>query len=121
MAPSSQIPFALNVFSEGSAITHQPGSGDFVISCPGTYLVQFSCSAYTLQSVSQNASVGLAVDDQVLTHTMIQKAVTAAGGAVNLATQSLIQVPAGSQTRVSVYNTGDAMNFLRPNMTIAKV
>lgn len=89
----------------GGWLTHNDGSGQFLISRPGIYLVAASAQV-TSETAATVATLALAANGEALAGTAMAETITAAGDVAQLATTALVTVPCGASITVALANTG---------------
>ena len=90
----------------GGWLTHNDGSGQFLISRPGIYLVTASAQV-TSDTAATVATLALTANGEALAGTTMAQTITAAADVGQLATTALLTVPCGASVTVGLANTGD--------------
>lgn len=91
----------------GGWLTHEDGSGQFLISRPGIYMVSVGAQV-TSAAAGTVATLALTTNGEALAGTTMAETITAADDVAQLATSALIRVPCGASITVGLANTGDA-------------
>lgn len=112
VAVGAILPFAgTRAFTKGSQqccggwLAHAEGSGQYWLTKPGIYKVDFS--AVVTAAAAGDVSLALNVNGEALAGAQMAETITAAGLA-NLGTTALVAVPCGASVILSVANTSGA-------------
>lgn len=91
----------------GGWLSHNDGSGQFLISRPGIYMVSVGAQV-TTATAATDVSLAITTNGETLAGTTMAATVTAADDIVQLATSALLTVPCGASITVALANTGAA-------------
>ena len=112
VAAGAGVPFASSrARSHGSCacnggwLNHSDGSGQFLISRPGTYLVTVGAQV-TSAVAATDASLALTLNGEPIPGTAMAETITAADDVAQLATSALVRVPCGASVTIGLTNTG---------------
>lgn len=94
-------------YCNGGWLNHNDGSGQFLISRPGIYMVGVGAQA-TSDTAATDASLAITTNGETLAGTVMAGTVTAADDVVQLATSALVVVPCGASITVALANVGAA-------------
>lgn len=89
----------------GGWLSHDDGSGQFLISRPGIYLVGVGAQV-TSATAGAVATLALTSNGEALAGTTMAETITAAGDVAQLATTALVRVPCGASVTVGLANRG---------------
>lgn len=90
----------------GGWLSHNDGSGQFLISRPGIYMVSVGAQV-TTATAATDVSLAITTNGETLAGTTMAATVTAADDVVQLATSALLTVPCGASITVALANTGE--------------
>ena len=91
---------------KGGWLNHEDGSGQFLISRPGIYLVSVGAQV-TSETAGAIATLSLSANGEPLAGTEMAETITAAGDVAQLATTALVRVPCGASITIGLQNTGE--------------
>lgn len=91
----------------GGWLTHNDGSGQFLISRPGIYMVGVGAQV-TSATAATDASLAITTNGETLAGTVMAGTVTAADDVAQLSTSALVVVPCGASITVALANVGAA-------------
>lgn len=104
--PGSRARTNNSCYCNGGWLTHEDGSGQFLISRPGIYQVSVGAQV-TSETAGTVATLALTTNGEALAGTAMAETITAAGDVAQLATSALIRVPCGASITVGLANVGD--------------
>lgn len=104
--PGSRARTNNSCYCNGGWLTHEDGSGQFLISRPGIYQVSVGAKV-TSATAGTVATLALTTNGEALAGTAMAETITAAGDVAQLATSALIRVPCGASITVGLANVGD--------------
>lgn len=105
----------------GGWLTHEDGSGQFLISRPGIYLVGVGAQV-TSAVAGTVATLALTSNGEALAGTTMAETITAADDVAQLATTALVRVPCGASVTVGLANTGaDEITVNAASLTVIRV
>lgn len=90
----------------GGWLTHEDGSGQFLVSRPGIYMIGIGAQV-TSATAGTVATLALTSNGEALAGTTMAETITAADDVAQLATSALIRVPCGASITVGLANVGD--------------
>lgn len=105
--PGSRARTNNSCYCNGGWLTHEDGSGQFLISRPGIYQVSVGAQV-TSATAGTVATLALTTNGEALAGTAMAETITAAGDVAQLATSAMIRVPCGASITVGLSNVGDA-------------
>jgi hypothetical protein len=116
------LTFDTNRVVEGTAISHVPGSSDFVINEAGTYIVSFNASAFEppIPGVAAILTVSLQQNGTDVPSVSAGQTVAAPFQLVNLSFSAIINANAGDVLTV-INNSATEIEVLQPNINIIKL
>lgn len=113
VAAGAIIPFAgsravtnASRICNGGWLYHADGSGQFLVSRPGIYKVDFS--AQVTAAAVGDITLAFNTNGEPLAGTIMGETITAVDDLVNVAASALVVVPCGASQTVTVSNTGAA-------------
>lgn len=89
----------------GGWLTHEDGSGQFLISRPGVYLVSVGAQV-TSAVAATDATLAITTNGEALAGTTMAETITAADNVAQMATTALVRVPCGASITVGLANVG---------------
>lgn len=104
--PGSRARTNNSCYCNGGWLTHEDGSGQFLISRPGIYQVSVGAQV-TSATAGTVATLALTTNGEALAGTAMAETITAAGDVAQLATSAMIRVPCGASITVGLANVGD--------------
>lgn len=104
--PGSRARTNNSCYCNGGWLTHEDGSGQFLINRPGIYQVSVGAQV-TSATAGTVATLALTTNGEALAGTAMAETITAAGDVAQLATSALIRVPCGASITVGLANVGD--------------
>lgn len=105
----------------GGWLTHEDGSGQFLISRPGIYMVGVGAQV-TSATAGTVATLALTSNGEALPGTAMAETITAAGDVAQLATSALVRVPCGASITIGLANTGaDEITVNAASLTLIRV
>ena len=108
-------------YCNGGWLTHEDGSGQFLISRPGIYLVGVGAQV-TSAVAGTDATLAITANGEVLAGTAMAETITAAADVAQLATTALVRVPCGASITVGLANTGaDEITINAASLTLIRV
>lgn len=108
-------------YCNGGWLTHEDGSGKFLISRPGIYLVGVGAQV-TSAVAGTDATLAITANGEALAGTAMAETITAADDVAQLATTALVRVPCGASITVGLANTGaDEITINAASLTLIRV
>ena len=107
VAINTIVPFSGSRAQTRGSCRCNGGSGQFLISRPGIYLVAASAQV-TSDAAATVATLALTTNGEALAGTTMAETITAAGDVAQMATTALVTVPCGASITVALANTGAA-------------
>lgn len=108
-------------YCNGGWLTHEDGSGQFLISRPGIYLVGVGAQV-TSAVAGTDATLAITANGEALAGTTMAETITAADDVAQLATTALVRVPCGASITVGLANTGaDEITINAASLTLIRV
>ena len=108
-------------YCNGGWLTHEDGSGQFLISRPGIYLVGVGAQV-TSAVAGTDATLAITANGEALAGTAMAETITAADDVAQLATTALVRVPCGASITVGLANTGaDEITINAASLTLIRV
>ena len=105
----------------GGWLTHEDGSGQFLISRPGIYMIGIGAQV-TSATAGTVATLALTSNGEALAGTTMAETITVADDVAQLATSALVRVPCGASITIGLANTGaDEITINAASLTLIRV
>lgn len=105
----------------GGWLNHNDGSGQFLISRPGIYLVSVSAQV-TSATAATDVTLALTTNGEALAGTIMAETITAADDVAQLATTALVTVPCGASITVGMQNlSADEVTINAASLVLVRV
>ena len=117
VSDGDSLTFATTDLTEGTAISHTGGSGDFTLNDAGTYLISYS-TVGTNTSSTGTASVQLKENGAAIPGSTSSGTISAASNTTNLA--ATVMIDATAATTITLTMVGTGTSFTNSSMLIRK-
>ena len=124
VAVGQSVAFTDEIASKCAAERHRSGSAQLTLTRPGRYLITFSgnIAVPATGGTVGEISLGVALDGEALTGSIMRVTPAAVSEYFNIATQHYVDVPCGCCQTITVQNTGaSAVDVDNPNLTAVRV
>ena len=119
--PGSRARTNNSCYCNGGWLTHEDGSGQFLISRTSVYLVGVGAQV-TSAVAGTVATLAITTNGEALAGTTMAETITAAGDVAQLATTALVRVPCGASITVGLANVGeDEITVNAASLTLIRV
>ena len=122
VAANTAVPFVTDRFSGGNCIQHTAGTTAFTLNCPGVYMVQYHANATITAGTDVVVSLALTSSGVTVPGSLSSATIGAAAEVVSLNGSSIITVPCGTTSSVSLTNTSvGEISVTNANMIIIRI